>query len=93
MQIRVKIHKVFQNTGAMKAVASVTVDEAFAIHGVKLIETANGRFASMPNEIRKDKDGNEVHRDVCHPISSSARKELEDALFEAFDEAVADKAE
>lgn len=93
MQIRVKIHKVFQNTGAMKAVASVTVDEAFAIHGVKLIETANGRFASMPNEIRKDKDGNEVHRDVCHPISSSARKELEDALFEAFDEAVAQRAE
>ncbi|MGI6196262.1 MAG: SpoVG family protein [Eubacteriales bacterium] len=93
MQIRVKIHKVFQNTGAMKAVASVTVDEAFAIHGVKLIETANGRFASMPNEIRKDKDGNEVHRDVSHPISSSARKELEDALFEAFDEAVAQRAE
>lgn len=93
MQIRVKIHKVFQNTGAMKAVASVTVDEAFAIHGVKLIETANGRFASMPNEIRKDKDGNEVHRDVCHPISSSARKELEDALFEAYDEAVAQRAE
>ena len=71
MQIRVKIHKVFQDTGAMKAVASVTVDEAFAIHGVKLIETANGRFASMPNEIRKDKDGNEVHRDVCRPCSCS----------------------
>jgi stage V sporulation protein G len=93
MQIRVKIHKVFQDTGAMKAVASVTVDEAFAIHGVKLIETANGRFASMPNEIRKDKDGNEVHRDVCHPVSSSARKELEDALFAAYDEVVAVKAE
>ena len=93
MQIRVKIHKVFQNTGAMKAVASVTVDEAFAIHGVKLIETANGRFASMPNEIRKDKDGNEVHRDVCHPISSSARKVIEDALFAAYEEATTNKAE
>ncbi|NLB68861.1 MAG: hypothetical protein GX804_04135 [Lentisphaerae bacterium] len=93
MQIRVKIHKVFQNTGAMKAVASVTVDEAFAIHGVKLIETNAGRFASMPNEIRKDKDGNEVHRDVCHPVSSSARKEFEDALFAAYDEVVAVKAE
>lgn len=93
MQIRVKIHKVFQDTGAMKAVASVTVDEAFAIHGVKLIETKAGRFASMPNEIRKDKDGNEVHRDVCHPVSSSARKELEDALFAAYDEAVVTKAE
>ena len=93
MQIRVKIHKVFENTGAMKAVASVTVDEAFAIHGVKLIETANGRFAAMPNEIRKDKDGNEVHRDVFHPISSSARKSVEDALFAAYDEAVASKAE
>ncbi len=93
MQIRVKIHKVYESKGAMKAVASVTVDEAFVIHGVKLIETANGRFAAMPREVRKDKDGNEVHRDVCHPVSSSARKELEDALFEAFDEAVAQKAE
>ena len=58
MQIRVKIHKVFENKGAMKAVASVTIGEEFAVHGVKLIETENSRFAAMPNEIRKDKEGN-----------------------------------
>ncbi len=93
MQIRVKIHKVFENKGPMKAVASVTIGEEFAVHGVKLIETENSRFAAMPNEIRKDKDGNEVHRDVFHPISSSARKSVEDALFAAYDEATAQKAE
>lgn len=93
MQIRVKIHKVFENAGAMKALASVTINEEFAVHGVKLIETANGRFAAMPNEIRKDKDGNEVHRDVFHPISSSARKAVEDALFAAYEETTANKAE
>ena len=93
MQIRVKIHKVFENKGAMKAVASVTIGEEFAVHGVKLIETENSRFAAMPNEIRKDKEGNEIHRDVFHPISSSARKSVEDAMFAAYDEAVASKAE
>jgi stage V sporulation protein G len=93
MQIRVKIHKVFENKGAMKAVASITIGEEFAVHGVKLIETENGRFAAMPNEIRKDKEGNEIHRDVFHPISSSARKSVEDAMFAAYDEAVASKAE
>jgi len=93
MQIRVKIHKVFENRGAMKALATVTIGEEFAVHGVKLIETENSRFAAMPSEIRKDKDGNDVHRDVFHPISSSARKSVEDALFAAYDEAVASKAE
>ena len=93
MQIRVKIHKVFENKGAMKAVASVTIGEEFAVHGVKLIETENSRFAAMPNEIRKDKEGNEIHCDVFHPISSSARKSVEDAMFAAYDEAVASKAE
>lgn len=93
MQIRVKIHKVFENKGAMKAVASVTIGEEFAVHGVKLIETENSRFAAMPYEIRKDKEGNEIHRDVFHPISSSARKSVEDAMFAAYDEAVASKAE
>ena len=93
MQIRVKIHKVFENAGAMKAVASVTIGEEYAVHGVKLIETANGRFAAMPNETRKDKDGNEVHRDVFHPISSSARKVIEDALSAAYEEATTKKAE
>ena len=89
MQIRVKIHKVFENRGAMKALATVTIGEEFAVHGVKLIETENSRFAAMPSEIRKDKDGNDVHRDVFHPISSSARNSVEDALFAAYDEAVA----
>ena len=93
MQIRVKIHKVFENAGAMKALASVTINEEFAVHGVKLIETENSRFAAMPSEIRKDKDGNDVHRDVFHPISSSARKVIEDALFAAYEEATTNKAE
>ena len=93
MQIRVKINKVFENKGAMKAVASVTIGDEFSVHGVKLIETENGRFAAMPNEICKDKEGNKIHHDVFHPISSSARKSVENALFAAYEEARADKAE
>ena len=93
MQISVKIRKVFNDVGAMKAVASITLDDAYAIHGVKLIETTKGRFAAMPNEVRKDKDGNEVCHDIFHPVSSSARKALEEALFAAYEEAIHNKAE
>jgi len=93
MQISVKIRKVFNDAGAMKAVASITFDDEYAIHGVKLIETAKGRFAAMPNGVRKDKDGNEISHDIFHPVSSSARKALEEALFAAYEEAIRNKAE
>lgn len=67
MNISVKIRKTFD-----KAVASVTLDDKFAVHGVKVIETAKGRFMAMPEEIYKDKDGKEAHRDIFHPICSGS---------------------
>ena len=93
MKISVKIRKTFEDAGAMKAVASVTLDDQFAIHGVKLIETANGRFAAMPSEVRKDKDGNEVRHDIFHPISSSARKLMEEAVLTAYETTIKKSAE
>lgn len=88
MQLSVKIHKIFEDKGAMKAIASVTLDELFTVHGVKVIESEKGRFAAMPNEAFKDKDGNDSRRDVFHPISSSARKLMEEAVLAAYEKAI-----
>lgn len=77
----------------MKAVASVTLDDLFVVHGVKVIETEKGRFIAMPNEIRKGADGSEVRKDIFHPISSSARKDLEDAALTAYEKAINNQAE
>jgi len=93
MQLSVKIHKVFEDKGAMKAIASVTLDELFAVHGVKVIESEKGRFAAMPNEVFKDKDGNDVRRDIFHPISSSARKLMEEAVLTAYETTIKKLAE
>ena len=93
MQLSVKIHRVFEGAGAMKAVASVTFEEQFAVHGVKVIESEKGRFVAMPNEVFKDKDGNDGRRDVFHPISSSARKLMEEAVFTAYETAIKKPAE
>lgn len=89
MKYQVKIRKLFNNEKPVKALASVTVDDKMAIHGICVIETANkGRFISMPNNISKDKDGNDIRRDVAHPISAEARKELEEAVFAAYETAL-----
>jgi len=93
MQLSVKIHRVFEDRGAMKAVASITLDELFAVHGIKVIESEKGRFATMPNEVFKDKDGNDVRRDVFHPISSSARKLMEEAVLTAYETTIKKSAE
>lgn len=93
MQINVKIHKVFDDKRAMKAIVSVTLDEQFVVHGVRVIETEKGKFAAMPNEIRKDTDGRDVRKDIFHPLSSSARKALEDAVLTAYEKTISNQAE
>lgn len=88
MKITVKIRKTMENAGALKAVASVTFDEMYVVHGVKVIETAKGRFMAMPEETFKNKDGEDVRRDIFHPINAEARANMEAAVFAAYDEAV-----
>ena len=92
MQFDVRIHRVFDNAGAMKAVGSVSFDGMFVVHGIKVIETEKGRFVAMPSEVHTDKDGNEIRRDVFHPFSSSAGKELEEAVFAKYDATICKEA-
>lgn len=90
MKIAVKIRKTFENHGTLKAVASVTFDNAYAVHNVKVIENDKGRIMVMPRKVIKDADGNEVRRDIFHPINAEARKKMETAVFKAYDKAIAE---
>ena len=86
MKYQVKIRKVFDTDKPVKALASVTIENKIAIHGVRVDETEKGRFVAMPFSTSKDKDGNEIRRDVVHPISAEARKEIECAEEEVAEE-------
>jgi putative septation protein spoVG len=61
----------------MKGIASVIVDDCFAIHDIRIIEGENGLFTAMPS--RKTSNGN--YRDVAHPITTECRKMFDDAIL------------
>lgn len=71
------------NDGKMKAIVSVTFDDSFVIHDVKVVEGQNGLFVAMPS--RKTPDGE--FRDIAHPITSLAREVVQSAVLEAYREA------
>ncbi len=78
----VKIRRMYQE-GKMKAIASVTFDQAFVIHDMKIVEGVNGLFLAMPS--RRTMDG--VYRDIAHPISAQARELVQQAVLGAYHEA------
>ena len=80
MQITdIKIRKFFDD-GPMKAVASVTFDDALAVHDIKVIYARDRFFIVMPS--RKNPDG--TYRDIVHPINASFRASLEEAVIDAY---------
>ena len=64
----------------MKAVVSVTFDNAFVVHDIKIIESQNGLFIAMPS--RKTPSGE--FRDIAHPIHSEARAQIQSAILEKY---------
>ncbi|HHX96937.1 MAG TPA: septation regulator SpoVG [Clostridia bacterium] len=70
--------------GKMKAIVSITFDDAFVVHDVKVVEGNNGLFVAMPS--RKMPDGE--FRDIAHPISSEAREIIQTAVLKAYEEAI-----
>ncbi|MCF6464545.1 septation regulator SpoVG [Clostridium sp. Cult2] len=76
----VRIRKVTEE-GKMKAIVSVTFDEEFVVHDIKIIEGQNGLFIAMPS--RKMPDGE--FRDIAHPINAETRKKIQDAIFEEYE--------
>ncbi|RPF42469.1 septation regulator SpoVG [Thermodesulfitimonas autotrophica] len=84
MQITdVKVRKVL-NEGRMKAVVSVTFDDAFVVHDIKVVEGKSGLFVAMPSRRRPNGD----FRDVAHPITPDARRQLEEAVLSAYNSAL-----
>lgn len=82
MQITdVRIRRV-NKEGKMLAVVSVTFDNEFAMHDIKIIDGDNGLFIAMPS--RRMPDGE--FRDIAHPINADARKKLEEAILSAYKE-------
>ena len=80
----VNIRKLFED-GPMKAIASVTFDDQLAVHDIKVIYARDKFFIVMPS--RKNADG--TFRDIVHPINGTFRAELETAVLQAYDAAVA----
>lgn len=86
MNIKVKIKKLLKGDKPTKAFADVVIDDAIVIHGVGVVENEKGRFMTMPFTTWKNEQGEEITRPICHPISSSARREIESILFAAYEE-------
>ena len=84
----VRVRKVTKQ-GKMRAVVSVTFDNEFVVHDIKVIEGERGLFIAMPS--KKSTDGE--YRDIAHPINSDMRKVLQDTILEAYDKAADEVAE
>ena len=72
----------------MKAVVSITFDDEFVVHDIKIIEGQNGLFIAMPS--RKMGEGD--FRDIAHPLVSETRNKIRDAIFAEYDKVLAQKA-
>lgn len=82
MQITdIRIRKV-EKEGKMKAVVSITIDNEFVVHDIKVIEGEKGLFIAMPS--RKAADGE--YRDIAHPINSATRERLQQLILEKYQE-------
>lgn len=85
MQITdIRIRKV-EKEGKMKAVVSITIDEEFVVHDIKIIEGEKGLFIAMPS--RKAADGE--YRDIAHPINSDTRDRIQKLILEKYQETMA----
>ena len=80
----IKVRKLFQDAGPMRAVVSVTFDGQLALHDIKVINAKNRLFIVMPS--RKNPDG--TFRDIVHPITADFRSELETSVIEAYRKAL-----
>ncbi len=69
--------------GKMRAIVSITLDEEFVIHDIKVIEGERGLFIAMPS--KKSADGE--YRDIAHPINSATREKIQKIILDAYDKA------
>ena len=86
MQITdVRVRKITKE-GKMKAIVSITLDDEFVVHDIKVIEGEKGLFIAMPS--KKATDGE--YRDIAHPINSSTRENIQRMILESYEKALAE---
>lgn len=88
MQITdVRVRKVAKE-GKLKAVVSITMDDEFVVHDIKVIEGEKGLFIAMPS--KKSADGE--YRDIAHPINLGTRERIQTLILEKYEEALKEDA-
>lgn len=89
MQITdVRIRKVAKE-GKMKAVVSITIDDEFVVHDIKVIDGEKGLFIAMPS--RKSSDGE--YRDIAHPINSATRDQVQKIILDRYETVILEQAD
>ena len=84
MQITdVRVRKITKE-GKMKAIVSITLDNEFVVHDIKVIEGEKGLFIAMPS--KKSVDGE--HRDIAHPINSTTREMIQNTILKSYEKAL-----
>lgn len=81
--------RVVSKESRMKAIVSVTFDDAFVVHDIKVIESDKGLFIAMPS--RRTPDGE--YRDIAHPIHGEMRTMLQDAILDSYQNALLELSE
>lgn len=84
MQITdVRVKKITKD-GKMKAIVSITLDDEFVVHDIKVIEGDKGLFIAMPSK----KAGAGEYRDIAHPINSSTRDSIQRVILDSYEKAL-----
>ena len=79
----VRVRKMTQDS-KMKAIVSITIDDEFVVHDIKVIEGEKGLFIAMPS--KKANDGE--YRDIAHPINSDTRDKIQTIILECYEKAL-----
>lgn len=79
----VRIRKITKE-GKMKAIVSITLDDEFVIHDIKVIEGEKGLFIAMPS--KKTADGE--YRDIAHPINSDTREQIQSTILKQYEQSM-----
>ena len=81
--ILVRVRKMTQDS-KMKAIVSITIDDEFVVHDIKVIEGEKGLFIAMPS--KKATDGE--YRDIAHPINSETRDRIQKIILESYEKSL-----
>lgn len=75
----------FDSQTSLKAVASITIDDCFVVHNLKIIQTDNGLFVSMPSK----KSANGEFKDIAHPLNTETRNYISSTVLQAYQDTLA----